>query len=206
MRNVVRSALVALLIGTLTVPLAAQDIRPLSSGPERSGFWWGIGLGAASVKADCDGCASVDNQTFPMLDIRLGGTLSQSLRIGVEVTGGAKKDAFFQNPNVTENVGNVNVSAYFYPSSQGNFWLQGGLAGVVFRAKEGGTSNTAEAVSGGLIVGAGFDLRFGSHTSITPSLRFVGGGGGDMTDQDGSVFNTGWKTSYAQASVAIVWH
>ncbi|MEP6745820.1 MAG: hypothetical protein ABJB33_10030 [Gemmatimonadota bacterium] len=204
MHSSVRSALVVLLLGAVAAPLAAQDIRPISRGPERAGFWWGFGLGAASTKVECDGCVTIDKETFPTLDLRFGGTLSPRLRLGVEVTGGAKKDAFWQDPAITENVGNVNVSAYFYPGASGNFWLQGGLAGVVYSAKD--NNNKLDAVASGLILGLGYDLRFGRNGSITPSLRFVGGGKSDLKDQNNAVVLSGWKTSYAQVGVAVMFH
>ena len=61
MQLLVRTSLVALLVGAVAAPLVAQDIRPLSTGPERTGFWWGFGVGGGSAKLDCTGCGDSDN-------------------------------------------------------------------------------------------------------------------------------------------------
>jgi len=204
MRTLIRSTLVALLLGAVTAPLMAQDIRAISSGPSRAGFWWGLGLAAAQADAKCDGCPNFDPETFPMLDIRLGATLSPSVLLGLQITGGQKSEAFQTNAGTDVTVGDVNVSAYWYPMSSGNLWLQGGLAGVVWQAKNG--SNTIHATSGGLTLGAGYDLRMGGNMSITPSLRGAWGGKGKLVDQDGNSADVNWQTNFLEAGVSIIWH
>lgn len=203
MRNSVRAILFTLLVAGAVAPLHAQDIREIRHG-SRAGFWWGIGLGAASAKVKCNTCGKIDNETMPMLDLHLGGTLSDHVTLGVQLTGASKKGAFGNSSDVTADVGDLNVSAYVYPRAAGNFWLQGGLSGVVYRASV--SSNYVRAVAGGVTVGAGYDFRFGRNASVTPSLRGAFGGKSDLVDQNNSHFPVEWQTAFLELGVSVIWH
>lgn len=204
MHTFIRSTLVALLLGAVTAPLMAQDIRAISSGPERAGFWWGLGLGGGKADVKCDICTNVDPETFPMLHVTLGATLSRSLTLGFQFGGGQKSGAFGSPSSTDVGVGDANVSLYWYPMSEGNLWLQGGLAGVFWQAKDG--SNKVSSIGGGLTLGAGYDFRMGRNMSITPSLRGAWGGKAKITDQSGNTADVNWQTNFVEAGVAIVWH
>lgn len=204
MHKVMRSSLVALLLGVAAAPLAAQDIRPYSAGPERAGFWWGIGLGAAKADYKCPTCTNVDPDNFPMLDIHLGGTLSPKWTLGFELTGGQKDGAFGNPPAITSTVGDANISAYFYPSAAGNFWLQGGLTGAVYEEKQ--ASNKVTAAGGGVTAGLGYDFRIGRNMSLTPSIRGVWGSKSDVKDQDNNTVATDFQLTTIQAGVSLIWH
>ena len=204
MRMFIRSTLVALLLGAVTAPLMAQDIRAISSGPQRAGFWWGLGLGGGRADVKCDGCPNVDPETFPMLHVSLGGTLSPSLTLGVQFGGGQKSGAFQNFSSTDVAVGDANVSLYWYPMSSGNLWLQGGLTGVFFEAKNG--SSKLSSIGGGLTAGVGYDLRMGRNMSITPSLRGAWGGKGKLKDQNGNSADVNWQTNFVETGVAILWH
>lgn len=203
MRKFVRSVLCLLLVGAVAAPLRAQDIRPLGRST-RAGFWWGVGLGAASAKVKCNSCGSIDNETMGMLDLHLGGTLSDHVTLGVQLTGASKKGAFGNSSDVTANVGDVNVSAYYYPKASGDLWLQGGLSALAYRASV--SSNHASAVAGGLTLGAGYDFRFGRNASITPSLRAAFGGKSDLVNQAGTHFPVEWQTAFLELGVSVIWH
>src|SRR5437868_4176869 len=97
MRTFVRDTVVALMLSAIAAPVMAQDIHAISGGPERAGFWWGLGLGAAQADIKCPTCSNVDPETIPMLDIHLGATLSPKWTLGLQVTGG-QKDGAFGNP------------------------------------------------------------------------------------------------------------
>lgn len=203
MRNLVRATLLALIVGGTAAPLAAQDIRALHSS-SRSGFWWGLGLDGGRADIKCDACPNVDPETFPMLHVSLGGTLSQSLTLGVQFGGGQKSGAFTSPSSTDVAVGDANVSLYWYPMSTGNLWLQGGLTGVFFQAKDGSAKQST--IGGGLTAGAGYDLRMGRTMSITPSIRGAWGGKGKVKDQDGNTFDVNWQTNFVEAGVALIWH
>ncbi|HET7041643.1 MAG TPA: hypothetical protein VFI13_06480, partial [Gemmatimonadales bacterium] len=165
----------------------------------------GLGLGVASAKVSCTACGSVDRETFPMFDVRLGGTLSRSVTLGVQVAGGAKDGAFGDPSSVRHTVGDLNVSAYWYPKAEGDLWLQGGISGVVWQGKQGST--TLHSTAGGLTAGIGYDLRVGHRNlSISPSIRGTWGGEAKVIDQDGNKADLKWKTSFVMLNVAVLWH
>lgn len=210
MRNLVRATLVmlfTLFVAGAAAPLTAQDIRPLGSA-SRQGFWWGLGLGIANAKLDCDqsGCSSLKKYNFGMGDIHVGFTPSPKLALGLQITGGQRDSAFLEDPSIKEIVGDVNVSAYFYPQASGNFFLQGGLASVVWRAKQG--SNWDRLVAPGVTVGAGYDFRFGRNASITPVIRGVFSSKHALTDQGGGDPAPGskWNLSFVHLGVSVIWH
>lgn len=202
MRVPVRPTLFLFLLA-MASPLRAQDIRPLG-GSARHGFWWGVGLGAASATVKCNSCGTIDAETMGMLDLHAGATLSDHVTLGVQLAGGSKKGGFGNSPDVNSAVGDLNVSAYFYPSAAGNLWLQGGVAGVVYRASV--ASNSARGVGGGLVAGVGYDFPLGRSASITPSLRGAFGGKSDLVDENGNHAAVEWQTSFVELGVSVIWH
>jgi hypothetical protein len=152
----------------------------------------------------CNACGTIDPETMGMLDLHLGATLSDHVTLGVQLAGGSKKGAFGNSSDVTVDVGDLNVSAYYYPKAEGNLWLQGGVTGVVYHASV--STIKRRAVGGGLTLGAGYDFRFGHKASITPSVRAALGGKSDVIKEDGSHLASEWQTSFLQAGVSVVWH
>ena len=203
MRALNSFALLALLAIGGVRPLAGQEIRPLDR-PTRAGFWWGLGLGTANAKVTCDGCPSVDPELFPMVDVRLGGTVSRNVTLGAQIAGGKKSGAFGDPGSVDHTVGDVNVSAYLYPRAAGRLWFQTGLGVVVWQGDDGST--TLHSTAAGVTLGAGYDLPIGTGLSLTPSLRGAFGGKGKLVDQDGNSANVHWATWFVALELAAVWH
>jgi hypothetical protein len=203
MRTFVRRTLAVLLLGLVALPLAAQDIQPAAGASARDGFWWGLGLGVASATGDCDGCpGSLETGTFPMLDLHLGTALSPKFALGLQLTGGMASDAIFASPDADETIGDLNVSAYFFPMTDGNLWLQGGIGALVYKVESAGSEFNFTGAA--LTLGAGYDIPVGKMF-ITPSLRFVGTGEGDIKDEDDNVQSDSWKNSFVHFGVAINW-
>jgi hypothetical protein len=212
MRNSVRGLIVALLVGAVAAPLAAQDIRPLSNGPSREGFFLGLGLAGGQFDADCSSCGDADPASAFGSHIRLGGTLSPKLRLGVDLFGIMTEDGIFADlsgspGDAKETAGDATVSVWFYPSAEGNFWLQAGLGGVAYIADVDGDQKYS-AVGGGLVLGLGYDFRVGRNGSITPYLRFAGSSGATLKDEDGNEIGgtDKWKTNYVAIGVDYVFH
>jgi hypothetical protein len=146
--------LAVLTVGSATVA-AAQ---------EKQGFFFGVGLGYGSLGvSDCDGC---DREGGLSGHLRLGGALSPQLLIGVETTGWYKDE---DGGSVT--TGTLTGNAYFYPSAKGGFFAKGGIGlgslGVSF---DGGGSDSETGF--GWQVGAGYDIRVGTKTAITPTVTY----------------------------------
>lgn len=201
-----RTLLSVLLASLVAIPLAAQDIREINA-PERSGFWWGIGGGGANAQYQCPDCGAPDPdpEAFPMVSLQVGLTANPNLAFGVGVNGGTKKKGFYNSSDITESVGDVDLSAYYYPVGDGNIWIQAGVGVSVWQATQGSSDN--HYTGGALILGAGYDFRTGRTLSFTPTIRVVAGGDGDVKDQDGNVVSTNQiRVSYLQAGISMVWH
>lgn len=201
MRSLTALAVLALL--GLGGPLAAQEIRPLDR-PTRAGFWWGIGFGAANAKVSCDGCPTVDPELFPMIDVRLGGTVNRNVTVGGQIAGGQKSGAFGDPGSVDHTVGDVNFSAYIYPRAAGDLWFQAGLGAVVWQGDDG--TLRLHSTAAGVTLGAGYDFPVGTRASVTPSLRGAFGGKGKLVDDDGNSANVHWTTWFVELGLAVLWH
>src|SRR3990172_8975580 len=107
----IRFAVVTLLAGSIQ-DAAAQ--RP----QDRSGFWFGFGLGYGNI-----GCNDCDNRSGSGSGyLKLGGTVSKKVLIGFEANGWAKSE-----DDATVSLVNGSAVVYFYPSATGGFHLKGGL-------------------------------------------------------------------------------
>src|SRR4051812_47350009 len=108
-----RLAIILTTAVVLATPLQAQ----LYKVPERHGFWLGAGLAAGSIGAICDGCG--DARTFgPAAYLRAGGTLSEKLLLGVEVTGWGIDDS-----GVRQGLGGAMVDLFWYPTLSADLHL-----------------------------------------------------------------------------------
>ena len=163
----------------------------------RDGFWIGFGIGWGSADATCDGCADTDRLSSFTSFIKLGGTLNDRVLLGGEITGWTKSES-----GVTETLGNMTATAYFYPNAAGGFFLKGGAGFSVYAASNGGS------VSGtgvGLTVGLGYDIRVGGNLSLTPVADFLFGSVGDISE-NGTALAQGWKQNVFSLGLGVTFH
>jgi hypothetical protein len=148
-------------------PLSAQHAQT------RDGFWFGAGLGYGSI--GCDGCGG-DRTGGSSGYLKLGGTVSPHLLLGVETNGWYKSEG-----GETLTQGNLSAAAYWYPSLNTGLFLKGGLGYARLSAD---TFIGSGSTNGwGAILGAGYDIRVGANTSITPTANwFSGNYDGGSTD------------------------
>lgn len=213
MKLFVRSALTALVLGALAAPVAAQQITQASDGPPRKGFYIGLGLAGASVSADCSGCGDADAAGMFGSHVKLGGTLSRSVRLGadlfgVRTTSGISED-LLNSPGLeaTETAGHLMLAVTVYPKPAGNFWFTGGLGSVVFITDIDGDQQYTGRGFGGML-GVGWDFRVGRNGSISPYINLVSSGNGKFYDEDGNEIGGGddWQTAYLSLGVDYVFH
>ncbi len=165
-------AMTALLIlMPLSIDAAAQAPEGLVEVHEggRGGFWFGLGLGAGGESYDLGPGTGYSSVLYrPTISARLGGTVSQHLRLGGEVLSWIN-----ENGPATESLSSALFVAQFYPAASTGFYLKGGL-GIGRNAvdfEDGyGTGDTGFA---GLL-GAGYELRIGRRLYLNPVLDFVG--------------------------------
>ena len=135
----------------------------------RHGFWLGLGVGAGGESYDLEPSAGYSEVLYrPTISLRLGGTVSQHLRLGAEVLSWIN-----ENGPATESLSSALLVAQFYPAASAGLYLKGGL-GIGRNAvdfQDGyGTGDTGFA---GLI-GAGYELRLGRRIYLNPVIDLVG--------------------------------
>ena len=176
---------------------------PASHPQERHGFWIGLGVGAGSALATCDGCESGHRETSVAGYVKLGGTLNERLLLGGEVNIWSKTEE-----GVTVNLSDFAATLTLYPEPSSGFFLKGGvgfsLVDTEFR--EGSTTVTVDPGYGlGLIAGAGYDVRVGKNISITPAVNFWWGKPGNVP-HEGETFFTNWKQNVVDFTVGVTFH
>lgn len=157
----------------------AQDGNPQL----RRGFWIGLGLGYGSL-----GCEDCDRLSGLSGYVKLGGTLSQKVLLGVEANGWTRKES-----GATLSYSNLSAVVYFYPSSTGGFHLKGGL-GASRVDLDLGIGGRDKDTGGGILLGVGYDARVGRNFSLTPYLNLVGSNFDDS------------KVNLVQFGVGVTWH
>jgi hypothetical protein len=135
----------------------------------RHGFWLGVGIGAGGESYDLQPSAGYSDVLYrPTISLRLGGTVSQHLRLGGEVLSWIN-----ENGPAVESLSSALFVAQFYPFASTGLYLKGGL-GIGRNAvdfEDGyGTGDTGFAG----LVGAGYELRLGRRIYLNPVIDFVG--------------------------------
>jgi len=115
----------------------------------------------------------------------MGGTLSQSLLVGLEVDGWIKtinNDPF--------RLGGINALLQWYPASSMGLFVKGGVGLAYARGDlRFPTSVFVDDTGLGYLVGLGYDFPVGSGLSVTPVASFYGGNVGDIQNAQGVKFN-----------------
>ncbi len=159
------------------------------------GFWIGGGLGYGSVDQSCDGCGNSASEGGLSGLLRLGGTLSEQVLLGVESNGWVKSTG-----GVDNTVGNLSAAIYVYPSRKTGMFLKGGVGVAGYEATAG--SDKLEGYGLGLMGGAGYDIPIGRHTAITPMATVTYGDLGDLS-LNGQAFPIKAKQTLLQFAVSI---
>jgi hypothetical protein len=139
------------------------------SEPSRRGFWLGLGLGAGGESFDLSpGTGYSDVLYRPAVSLRLGGTVSQRLRLGGEVLSWIND----VGPAV-ESLSSALFIAQLYPFSTSGFYVKGGLGigrnSVNF---DDGFDQGDTGFAG--LLGAGYELRLSRRFYLNPTIDLVG--------------------------------
>jgi hypothetical protein len=140
----------------------------------RQGFWFSAGVGAGAESFDAnDGLGWSDDKGGGIAYLKLGGTVSQSLRLGAE---GNIWGARYQRQGYDRSLGSLLFIAQWYPSSRGDFWLRGGAGwardNLTLYGAQGDITSHENGTA--LALGLGYDFRVSREVSITPTLDFQG--------------------------------
>ncbi len=169
-----RVACLVTLLFLMSPPVVAQ---------ERSGFFFGFGVGYGANSVSCDGC-DIDTASGVAGFFKLGAHLTESFSVGVESNGWFGRIS-------SEDVWNSNFSAtgYFYPGAA-NWFLRGGIGGSRVEATfplTAGQTFVASKWGFGATAGAGIDIPVGYVASITPVVNVVYGNYGTISAGSGLV-------------------
>lgn len=137
----------------------------------RQGFFFGFGLGGGSAGLECDACGvEFDRQSGLSGTLRLGGSVSQTVQLGVATNG------WFKTENdITYRLGFLSAIIVVYPSREEGFFFQLGLGGMSGVVEDDVDEITT--LGGAAMLGIGYDIRVGSNVSLTPYANALGSSG-----------------------------
>ena len=139
----------------LTMILACST---LEAQRRHQGFWIAFAPGGV-------GSADVEGFAYPLY-LRLGGTTSQRLLLGVEWYG------VILDAQPSAGMTNLTAIALLYPSQRGGFFAKGGLG--IGRAESTCPDSPTDVASGlGTTLGVGIDLRLGRNVYLTPNVDML---------------------------------
>lgn len=167
------------LVATLALALGH---RAEAQRPHRTAFWLDVSSGPGAVRIGCGGCAEVTVAGGTTGDIRLGGTLSDKVLLGVEIFGFTDERFGFapHDTSITAENSSLNAVVLWYPWHGGVFLKGGvGLAGGRFTVKaDTGQGAVNEGNGVGLTFGLGFDLpisrRFALSANAAAFITAIG--------------------------------
>jgi hypothetical protein len=135
----------------------------------RRGFWLGLGLGAGGESFDLrPGVGYSDALYRPTVSLRLGGTVSPSLRLGGEVLSWIND----VGPAV-ESLSSALFIAQLYPFPSSGLYLKGGI-GIGRNAVDfdDGFDEGDTGFAG--LIGAGYEIRLSRRFFLNPTIDLVG--------------------------------
>lgn len=162
----------SLLLFSITVSASAQETPPglvEVKEPSRRGLWFGLGLGAGGESYDLRDGAGYGSVLYrPTVSFRLGGTVSQHLRLGGEVLTWINEEG-----HAVESLTSALFVAQFYPASSLGLYLKGGL-GIGRNAVDFDDGFDLGDTGFAGLVGVGYELRLGRRFYLNPVVDLVG--------------------------------
>lgn len=155
-------------VGMAAAQAVPRGLVEVSDG-DRAGFWAGLGLGAGAESFDLrDGAGYSPELYRPTVSIRLGGTVSQQLRLGGEVLAWVN-----DRGDAVESLSSFLFIGQLYPVSSTGLYLKGGL-GLGRNAVEFEDGYDLGDTGFAALVGAGWELRLGRRFYLNPTVDLVG--------------------------------
>lgn len=167
-----RSVLVGLVLST-----GAAAVADAQHPHQRGGLWGGVGLGIGSAKATCSVCAG--RAVGATAHVRAGGTISQTLLVGLQGTGWLEHQAATERSFLM-----LSAVGTFYLWPARGLYLATGIGG--YRYVEADTASELSTQGLALHLGAGFELRITRGVSFSPFAALVLSGSGNPTRLDKS--------------------
>jgi hypothetical protein len=187
MRRILAVLAVVAFTGSATTPAGAQERRDRDRGlvelsPEgvRGGFFIAGGLGAGREQYKySDEAEYTEALTKPTVTLRVGGTPSRNIRLGLELFGwaaeGIESTEDFDDP-FTDSFGTAMGIVQFYPLASDGLWLKGGV-GLARSERDYEDPQLLDPIENGFAwsVGVGYELQLSRSIGIGPSVEFYQG-------------------------------
>jgi len=138
MRYVTRTTAIVLAMFALGVSAASAQ-HPQT----RKGFWIGFGFGYGSYGISCSGCSGLGRESSFTGHIRLGGTVSPKLLLGMESVAWTKSQG-----GATITAGNLSLAADYYPQPASGLFLSAGLGFSRVETSSSGSPSTGSTGPG----------------------------------------------------------
>ena len=137
----------------------------------RSGLWLSAGVGGGAEAFDAkDGLGWSQDRGGAIGYIKVGGTVSPSLRIGAEFQNWESR---YQSQGYDRSLSSLMLIAQWYPAAQGDFWLRGGfgLARASVDYLPGSNSSVGFRSDGvAAAIGLGYDFRLARNVALVPTI------------------------------------
>lgn len=154
-----------------------REVSDRAPGGLRHGFWFGAGLGVGAEAFDAnDGLGWSSDQGGGVGYLKLGGTVSQNLTLGVE---GNLWSSRYYAEGYDRTLSSLMFIAQVYPGARSGFFIKGG-AGFAHDALRlyGPSYPTTGLVTdrdgSALALGLGYDVRVARNVSVTPTIDLLG--------------------------------
>lgn len=164
----------ALLVAAALLPVLASLAvaqQPAHQRPHRGGLWGEFGFGPGHVRVACSGCDEVVTAGGATSHLRIGGTVSDDVLIGVEIFSLLDRAfSFSPEDSVTSaETATITVIVMWFPGRRG-FFLKGGVgaaAGQYSLPTGPAQADTSTGGGIGLTFGVGWDWSISRKFAIT---------------------------------------
>ena len=165
---------------------------------DRAGLWGSLGIGRASAGLRCTTCANESTRAY-VLDGTLGIRLRESFLMGIETFGWL--DVF--GGGIDRISRGTHLIARFYPLSQDNLFLHGGVGVASFRIYDDEIGFVTRSPS--ISIGVGYDWQIGNLT-LSPVVAAVGSTGGSLrSSRTENAIDENARLTMIRTSVGFSW-
>src|SRR5688572_7503838 len=148
-------------IAAVVVVTGALWSPSTAAAQERSGFWFGVGVGPGSAGVSCDDCGSNRRMTDGTASLKGGWTLNPQTLVGLEVDLWSQEDRSGELLSATLNLYNVSGTLTYYPRASSGLFVKGGAGLSIINIDgnvEGSAFTTTLGKGLGIVAGAGYDF------------------------------------------------
>jgi len=152
--------------------------------PPRSGFWLEGGAGTGTVRSACSACPSVTVAYGTANHLRVGGSLSSRVLLGVEFFALRSSELELSpgGPSVDAENGSVGPIVIWYVGGSPFFFKGGvGLARGTYTVQSASGPVTTERSGASISFSVGYDIRLARRLALTASLGSYATAVGDVS-------------------------